>query len=348
MIPEHNLPSTIADEGHLEDVLSEPTSTVLSAMQKLSGDVLVLGAGGKMGLSLTRMIHRASQQIGVSRSVVAASRFTRPSVQSALDAEGILTSSGDLLDEPFLNRLPDAENIVFMTGVKFGTRGKAGPTWAMNTYLPGRICRRFPDSRILAFSTGNVYPLVPIDSGGSRESDPPEPVGEYVMSALGRERIFELFSDQHAQPVTIVRLNYAVEMRYGVLVDLARCVWMESPVDLSMGYVNVIWQADANALALCAFADASSPPFVINIAGPERVDVRAICERFAVHFGKTARFVNRPADTALLSDGSNAHRRYGMPRVSLSTMIDWIADWVQRSQPLWDKPTGFQVRDGRF
>jgi nucleoside-diphosphate-sugar epimerase len=348
MTPQCDLPPTIADEDQLEDLLSEPTKAVLDTVDKLRGDLLLLGAGGKMGLSLTRMAHRACQQIGASRRVMAASRFTRASVQAALEKEGISTSSGDLLDESFLNRLPDAENVIFMTGVKFGTRGNAGQTWAMNTYLPGRVCQRFRNSRFLAFSTGNVYPFVPTDSGGSRETDSPNPVGEYGMSALGRERIFEYFSDRHAQPVAIARLNYAVEMRYGVLVDLARCIWMESPVDLSMGYVNVIWQADANALALCALADASSPPFVVNIAGPERVDVRGICEQFAARFGKAARFVNRPADTALLSNGAHAHALYGKPRVSLPTMIDWVADWVQRGQPLWDKPTGFQVRDGRF
>jgi nucleoside-diphosphate-sugar epimerase len=218
----------------------------------------------------------------------------------------------------------------------------------MNVLLPARVCERYRKSRILAFSTGNVYPLVPIDSGWSREVDELLPVGEYAMSALGRERMFEYASLKYGIPITIVRLNYAVEMRYGVVVDLARQVFDEEEIDVSTGYANVIWQADANSLALASFADAASPPFVVNVAGAELLDVRKTCESFGKLFGKPVKFRGEPASTALLNNGSMAHARYGPPRHGLEEIICWTADWLRRGGTTWQKPTHFEVRTGKF
>ena len=235
-----------------------------------------------------------------------------------------------------------------MAGAKFGTSSNASATWATNVYSPSVVCRRFRTSRILAFSTGNVYPLVPIESGGSRETDLLDPVGEYGMSALGRERMFEYFSRRLEIPTTIVRLNYAVELRYGVVVDLAQQVFTNEPVDLSMGFANVIWQADANVMALCALADADVPPLIVNVAGPELLNVREVCQRFSQLFNETCRFDGDATPTALLSNSQYACARYGKPRVSLGELIDWTADWLSRGGVTWKTSTHFQVRDGRF
>ncbi len=343
-----SLPDTIRDPTELDQLLSEPTAPAIEAMSRIDGDMIVLGAGGKMGPTLTRMIQRASQEAAVSRRVIAVSRFSNDALERQLRQEGIETFRGDLLDERTLEGLPDAANVLFMTGMKFGSSKDAATTWAMNTYLPSLVCRRFPRSRILVFSTGNVYPFVAADSGGCVETDPLAPVGEYGMSALGRERMFEYFSRRDSIPMTIVRLNYAVEMRYGVLVDIARQVFEGQPIDLSMGYANVIWQGDANAMALAALADTEVPPFVVNVAGPELVRVRDVSQRFGELFGKQVRFVNQESPTALLSNGSAAHARYGKPRVSLERLIQWIADWLNQGGVIWHKPTHFQVRDGQF
>jgi nucleoside-diphosphate-sugar epimerase len=342
------LPKAIVDEEQLESLLSHSTEAADSALTRIDGDVLVLGVGGKMGPSLARMIVRASEKAGVRRRVFGVSRFSSAGLEQLLKESGIETIRGDLSDEAFVRNLPDAPNIIFMTGQKFGTSADASATWAMNAYVPTLVCRRFPASRILAFSTGNVYPFVPIESGGSVETDQLNPVGEYGMSALGRERMFEYFSRRQGTPVTIVRLNYAVEMRYGILVDLAQQVLAGEPIDVTMGYANVIWQGDANALALASLADAASPPFVINVAGPDLLDVREACRHFGRLFGKPPAFNREPAATALLSNAAKAYARYGRPRVELKQLIEWTADWLRRGGKTWNKPTHFQARDGQF
>lgn len=338
----------IRDVSQLEDLLSTPSEAAIEAMRRIEGDVLILGVGGKMGPSLARMLVRASQQAGIDLKVRAVSRFSNESLRGKLTADGIETIAGDLGDEAFIAGLPDSTNVIFMAGMKFGTGDNPSTTWAMNTYVPALICRRFRDSRMLSFSTGNVYPLVPIDSGGSVETDTPDPVGEYAMSALGRERTFEFFCRRDEIPTTIVRLNYAVEMRYGVLVDLAQQVQAEQPIDLSMGYANVIWQGDANAMAIAALADAAVPPFVINVAGPELVYVRTTCERFGELLNKPVRFTGEPANTALLNNGSVGHQRYGSPRIALDQLIEWTANWIKRGGETHGKATHFQTRDGKF
>lgn len=345
---EYSACASIQNEAHLDDLLSTPTDAAVKAMARLKGDILLLGAGGKMGPTFATMARRADAAVGVSRRITAVSRFSDESLPNELRESGIDVIRGDLMDDAFLASLPDVENVVSMVGMKFGTGSAASMTWAMNTYLPSQICRKYRSSRIMAFSTGNVYPLVALESGGSQESDVLCPVGEYGMSALGRERIYEHFSRTLGIRLTIIRLNYAVEMRYGVLVDIAQQVLSGNEIDLSMSAANVIWQGDANALSLAALADATTPPFVLNVAGEELFRVQDVAERFAERFGVVARFRGSPGTTALLNNGRLARNRYGGSRVSLDQLITWTADWLQRGGRLLSKPTQFQNRDGRF
>lgn len=343
-----SLPATIHDENQLEELLSEPSEGAIQALKKVEGDIILLGAGGKMGPSLARMVRRAADAAGESRRVIAVSRFTDASLMKKLNSVNVETIAGDLLDETFVESLPDVPNAIFMTGAKFGTSGDATLTWAMNVWLPSVVCRKYRNSRITAFSTGNVYPLVPIESGGSVESDPLEPVGEYANTAVGRERMFSYFCQKNETPTSLVRLNYSVEMRYGVLVDLAKQVRAGRPIDISMGYANVIWQADANAMTIQAMADTSIPAHIVNVAGPEIFSTQQACERFAELFNTSVEFIGEPAPTALLNNGTNGHQKYGTPRVSLEQLQVWIADWLKRDQITWSKPTHFEVRDGKF
>jgi nucleoside-diphosphate-sugar epimerase len=280
--------------------------------------------------------------------VIGVSRFTSRDLPQALAAHGVEPIAADLLDRSALAKLPDAPLVVYMAGMKFGSAGQEPLTWAMNCYLPGMVCERFCHSRIAAFSTGNVYGLVRVSSGGSRETDPLQPVGDYARSCVGRERIFEHFSRTAGIPVSIIRLNYAVELRYGVLVDIATRVWRGEPIDLSMGYVNVIWQGEANAMAIQALADAASPPFVLNVAGAEILRVSEVAERFGKIMGPEPRFTGVESSDALLSDGRMGHQRYGRPKVTSEEMIGLIANWVSRGGASLGKPTHFEARDGRF
>jgi nucleoside-diphosphate-sugar epimerase len=353
MMPqEHGRGSTpeeqIRNVEQLEELLSEPTQAAVDAMVRCPGDVLVLGVAGKMGPTLARMAKRASEAGRVRRRVIGVARFTRPEGQAELERHGVETIRCDLLDPVQLQKLPDAPNVVFMAGMKFGSAGQEAMTWAMNTYLPGRVCERFHKSRIVVFSTGNVYGLSPIVRGGSVESDELKPIGDYAMSCLGRERLFEHFSGTLDIPVSIIRLNYACELRYGVLVDLARKVWQEEEISLSMGMFNVIWQADANAMVLASLTRASSPPFVLNVTGPEMLGVRSVCEQFGRMMKKPVRFVGGESGDALLNNGQLGHRVMGYPRVSAQRMMQWIADWVMRGGASLGKPTHFEARDGKF
>jgi nucleoside-diphosphate-sugar epimerase len=341
-------PQSIRNLDHLEDMLSQPSEAAVEALRNVPGDVLLLGAGGKMGPSLARMIIRGSEPAGVSRNVIAVSRFSKSNLREKFHQFGAETIAGDLLDENFVNDLPDAENIIFMTGVKFGTSGDASLTWAMNTWVPTLVGQRFRNSRIVSFSTGNVYPFVPIESGGCKETDAPNPVGEYGMSALGRERMFQYFSQRHDIPAAIVRLNYSVEMRYGVLVDLCHQVINDQTIDVSMGHANIIWQADANAMTIAAMNDTATPPYIINVTGPELVSIRETCLRFGELLGKTPKIVGEESETALLNNASLANQKYGTPRYSVDQIIQWTADWVARGGESLGKPTQFQVRSGQF
>ena len=338
----------IDDVDQLEDLLSEPTTEVIGSLSRLSGDILVLGAGGKMGPTLARMAGRALDAGSGPGRVIAVSRFSNQRERERLESHGVETIVCDLLDLQALEELPEVPTVIYMVGMKFGSTGNEARTWAVNAYLPALVCRRFSRSRIVAFSTGNVYPMTPVSGGGSSEEDPPGPEGEYAMSCLGRERVFEYFSRTRGTRVSLLRLNYACELRYGVLVDLARKVWERHPIDLTMGHVNVIWQGDANAMALRAVEHCAAPPFVVNIAGPERLSVRRICRELGRLMDRPLNLVGEEAADALLSDGRRGQERLGRPRVAVERLLGWIADWVMRGGPSLDKPTHFQVRDGRF
>jgi nucleoside-diphosphate-sugar epimerase len=341
-------PTSISGVTELETLLSDPPPYVVDAMRQIDGDLIVLGVAGKMGPTLARMAKRASDLAGVRRRIVGVARFSAPEAEAALHAHGIETIRCDLLDEAAIERLPDAPNVVFMAGRKFGSTGLEPLTWAMNCHLPALVCRRYSRSRIAAFSTGNVYGLTPAGGQGSTEDNAPRPVGEYAMSCLGRERMFEYFSGTHGVPTTILRLNYAVEMRYGVLADLARRIAAGNVIDVTMGYFNAIWQGDANGMALASLAHAAAPPLILNIAGPEELSVRATCEELARLLGRAVSFTGHEAPDALLSNAARGWSLFGRPRISASQLIAWTADWVARGGASLDKPTHFESRDGRF
>jgi hypothetical protein len=339
----------IKTESELEELLSRPDEATASAMAALDGDLLILGAGGKMGPSLARLARRAIDQAGGKKRVIAVARFTNGKLPSAFAAHGIETIACDLLEGSSLDQLPDIANVIFMAARKFGTSGEQQLTWAINTYLPGRVAERFRNSRIVTFSTGNVYPLRSLKEGGAVETTPVDPVGEYAQSALGRERMFEYGSMRWHTPVVILRLNYAVELRYGVLVDIGRAVFERRPIDLCMPRVNVIWQRDANSWCLRSFAHCQSPPLVLNITGPETLSVRELALGFGQHFGVEPTFASSTeGSTALLSDANKAHGLFGSPTVQPKEMIEWIANWIRDDGSMLNKPTHFQTRDGQF
>jgi hypothetical protein len=341
-------PATIDTVETLEELLSRPTSALVAMMGRLEGDILFLGAGGKMGPTMARMAKRATEEAGVQRRVIAASRFSDARAEGELQAHGVETLRCDLLDPAQVAALPKTPNVVHMTGMKFGASGQAPLTWAMNTWLPSLVCQHFSESRIAAFSTGNVYGLTPLSLGGSVETDVLHPVGEYAITAMGRERIFEYFCQTQNIPTSLLRLNYATEMRYGVLVDVARKVFAGEAVDVSMGSLNAIWQGDANAMSLLALEHASTPAWVINIAGPEQISVRRAAETFGEIMGKSVFIEGDEAPDALLSNGQKGHALFGYPTVPLQRMLVWIADWVMRGGASLNKPTHFENRKGDF
>ncbi len=332
----------------LDDFLSEPRPCALRAVRPLRGDVLVLGAAGKMGLHLCRMLQRAFQANGQADRVLAVSRFSSPGSRDAFERHGIATLPCDLSDAAALEALPDAATLWFMAGVKFGTHGASDLLHRMNVEMPARVAHRFRNSRIVALSTGCVYPFVSVTSGGATESTPPAPVGEYAVSCLGREESFRRASVEEGTQVVLIRLNYSVEMRYGVLVDIAGKVRNGQPVDATMGHFNCIWQADAVAHILAAAELAASPAAVLNVTGPETLSVRKVAEQFGRLFGVVAQVTGQEADAAWLNDASQAIARFGKPQVSPQEMIPWIADWLQAGGSLLGKPTKFEVRDGHF
>lgn len=341
-------PKSITNVEELEDLLSQPTDGVVESLGRLEGDIIVLGVAGKMGPTLARMARRASEAAGVRRRIIGVARFSDARHQTELQAHGIETIRCDLLDEAAVAALPEAPNIVFMAGMKFGSTGQEALTWAMNCYLPAIVCKKYPRSRIVAFSTGNVYGLTSVTGGSSLETDAPNPVGDYAMSCLGRERIFEYFSRRLGIPMALIRLNYACELRYGVLVDVARRVWAGETVNLSMGHLNTIWQTDANAMTLQAFDRVASPPLVLNVTGLEMLSVREICARFGALMNKPVTFSGSESPTALLANAALAQRLFGPPQVGVEQMVCWIADWVMRGGPSLGKPTHFESRDGKF
>lgn len=339
----------IETEPELEALLSQPDDKTAEAMASLEGDLLILGVGGKMGPSLARLARRSCERAGIRKRIVAVARFTNSNLPAELGAIGIETIPCDLLDRDALEKLPHIPNVIFMAARKFGTSGEAHLTWAMNTYLPGLVAERYRDSRIVAFSTGNVYPLRSISQGGAQETTAVGPVGEYAQSALGRERMFEYASARWGTRVVILRLNYAVELRYGVLVDVGLAVFERRPIDLAMPKVNVIWQGEANAWCLRSFPLCQAPPLVLNITGAEALSVRELALEFGRHFGIAPTFASETeGPSALLSDASKARELFGDPKISPQEMIPWIAHWIRNGRALMNKPTHFQRRDGAF
>ena len=339
---------TFASEAALDVALSAPSSGLLASLRSTPGDIVILGAAGKMGPTLARMARRALDELGTRDRVIAVSRFSSTKAEQSLRDGGIETIRCDLLDRSAVAALPDAPNVIFMAGQKFGTRDAPSSTWAMNVVLPSIAAERYAASRIVAFSTGNVYALSAVTGGGSRESDAPLPIGEYAMSCLGRERIFEDASARRGTRVAIVRLNYAIDLRYGVLVDIASRVQRGEPIDLRMGHVNVIWQGDANDWALRCLAHASAPPFVVNVTGHETLAVRELAGRLGELLHRAPVFAGREAPDALLSNASLAHSLFGPPSVSTPTLLEWVSEWVRSGQPLLGKPTHFEERTGAF
>jgi nucleoside-diphosphate-sugar epimerase len=339
---------TINNLNQLEEQLSRPGDADVAAMAALGGDLLILGAGGKMGPSLSRLARRAADQSGMKKRIVAVSGFGNGNLAAQLTAEGIETIACDLLKPGELAKLPDLPNVIFMAARKFGTTGAAHMTWAMNTYLPGLVAERYRKSRIVAFSTGNVYPLRSLSEGGATEETAVGPVGEYAQSALGRERMFEYGSQHWGTPVVILRLNYAIDLRYGVLVDIGRTIFEGRPVDVRMPAANVIWQGDANSWCLRSFAHCQSPPLVLNITGPEILSVREIARQFGKHLGVQPEFIHEEGTTALLSNPAKACDLFGQPSTTALQMIEWIADWLKQGGEMLNKPTHFQTRDGKY
>lgn len=332
----------------LEERLSRPREDVIEILARMPGDIVFLGVGGKMGPSMARLARRASDAAGIHRRVIGVSRFSTPELRARLESWGIETISCDLLDAAAVKSLPDAPLVVSMSGFKFGTSSAPGVTWATNCYVPVLVGDRYRDSRIVAFSTGNVYGLVPVERGGSQEDDPLAPVGEYAMAALGRERMYDYASRAFGCPVTLLRLNYATELRYGVLVDLAEQIWAGQKIDLSMAYVNVIWLGDANAMTLRAFDQCHSPPTVLNLAGLPILRTRDVCLQLGQLLGRPVEFAGQESDRALLNDGRRGYELLGQPHVPAEQMIHWTADWVARGGQRLGKPTHFQSVSGKF
>jgi len=328
--------------------LLEPSPQLIADMQKLDGDILILGAGGKMGPALSKLAMDALRRSGAKRRIIAVSRFSEEGLQRELNEIGAETIAADLLEDRDLQSLPEIKNVLYLAGMKFGTSGKESLTWAMNAYLPGRVAEKFKHSNIVAFSTGNVYPLTPVEAEGATELMQPSPIGEYAQSCLGRERIFQYFSSKNNTPVFIYRLNYANDIKYGVLVDLAKSVWTGKPIDLSMGHVNIIWQNDANEIALRALLHCSVPARVLNITGLKTLSVRSLAEEIGKQMNKKPLFTGKEQPTALLSNALESVKYFGAPGTTVEQMIWLISAWVIQDGATINKPTHFQERQGQF
>lgn len=334
--------------AQLEQEILKPSAALVEDVSRIKGDILLLGVAGKMGPSMARAARQAIDIAGSGQRVIGVSRFSDAASRAALEAAGVETIAADLLNDAALNALPDVPNVIYLAGHKFGTTGKEAFTWAMNTYLPGRVAEKYRNSNIVAFSSGNVLPFVPVTSGGVSEESGPEPIGEYAQSCLGRERIFEYFSEKNNTPMLIYRLNYAVDFRYGVLVELAKSVLNGKEIDLRTENVNVIWQGDANEIAIRSLLHCESPAKILNVTGPEILSTRWLANQFGRIFGIEPKFVNESAGTALLNNASECHRIFGYPKVTIREIIELTATWMAQGGEALNKPTHFQERTGKF
>jgi nucleoside-diphosphate-sugar epimerase len=339
-----DLPETIQTAEQLDELLSRPSRKLVEFVAALDGDLMILGAGGKIGPSMARMAQRAVQQAGADKRVYAVDVAPLPALAEA----GLATLACDMLDLAAIQRLPRARNIVFMAGRKFGSTGGEHLTWAVNVVVPYHVARTFTDSRIVAFSTGCVYPLADVHGGGSTELTGPDPVGEYAMSCLGRERMFDFFSRTQGEHVLQFRLNYAVELRYGVLVDVAGKVFRGEELDITTGYANVLWQGDVCNQALLCLGQAASPPAVLNVTGPETISIREVAHEFGRLFGKAPRIVGTENGRGYLSNAARAKELFGPPSVGLDRLIPWIARWIEAGGENLGKPTHFEAQDGKY
>lgn len=344
----NGVPEAITSENDLENVLALPYPETVEVMRRLEGDILILGAGGKMGPSLAHLAFNACERAGVRKRIIAVSRFTERDQRDRLDKIGVETLACDLFDVDALERLPRTEHVIFMVGRKFGVVGVESDIWMTNAALPAYVAKLYQNANLVVFSTGCVYALVPPDSGGSLETDSPEPVGEYAYSCLARERIFQHASAQYGTKVLLFRLNYSIDLRYGVLVDIAQNVFAGKPVDRSVRVVNVIWQGDANNRALLSLEHTASPAKILNVTGPEIVQVESVARAFAGMFGVDVCFAGVDSGKAYLSDARQSIDLFGPPTVSVERMMQWIAEWIRRGGRTLDKPTLFQVTDGQF
>lgn len=340
-----DLPRSFADVAALEDFMTLPGGALVRDLATVPGDILVLGVGGKMGPTLARLARRAAPD----RRVIGVARFSEKGLRERLEAAGVETIPCDLLDREAIAGLPRAPNVMFMAGFKFGASGNEPLAWAMNVLVPAMVADAFRESRIVAFSTGCVYPFVDVDGGGATEDVPPvPPAGDYANSCAGRERMFQYHSAKHGTPGRLFRLNYAIDMRYGVLHDVACKVRDGQAIDLSMGHVNVIWQGDANSMALRCLAHATTPTTPINVSGPETIAIRWLAGEFGRLLGKTPVLAGTEARSGWVTNTRRMQAEFGMPSVPLARMIEWTAEWVSRAMPSLGKPTHYEVRDGRY
>lgn len=336
---------TALDEPGLEDILSEPTEATRKAIAGLDGDIAILGAGGKMGPTLAMMLKKASAG---KKTIYAISRFSNGLIKNRIEQAGIVAVEAELLDDSVYPRLPNVQNVFYLVGMKFGVTGNQPLTWALNSFVPTLVARHYKAARIVVFSTGNVYPFVDVTSGGADEETAPDPIGEYAQSCLGRERMFQYFSQVYNTPVTLVRLNYANEPRYGIIVDLTLKILADKPIDLTMGAVNLIWQRDANDYIIQAMTLAKSPPAILNVAGPDTVPIRQLAEQIGSQLRKKPKFVSQEAETALLSNASRCFSLFGYPKTTLNEIVSFIVKWVASGKMVLNKPTKYDIRNGRF
>ncbi len=334
---------------YIEEQLVKPSQDLIEDVKKIDGDIIILGVSGKIGYNLSALLMNALKEVGINKKVYGVARFSEGlSGRKKYEDLGMETIVADFLNEEDLKSLPQVKNVIFMVGYKFGSFGNEAHTWALNTYLPGRVADYYKDSNIIAFSTGCVYPLVDVRQGAPDELFMPEAIGEYAQSCLGRERMFEYFANKNNTPTVIFRLNYAIDVHYGVLIELAETIKNGDAIDLSMGQVNVIWQPDVSEMAIRSLLHTTAPANILNITGPETLSVRWIGERLGELMDLPVKFMGEEAQTALLSNASKSHKLFGYPKTSIMEMLEIVSAWILQDGRLIDKPTHFQEREGKY